>query len=98
MRVDFSALGLGLLVLVLAAPGGAGAEAYRKLVVEVGEKVVIGGYTGMCDDPSVATITLDDRATITAVKVGTTICSSRVIGQRQVFRVVVEAKAKPTAK
>lgn len=96
MRVDLSALGLGLLVLLLAAPGAAGAdEAYRKLVVEVGEKVVIGGYTGMCDDPSVATITLDDRATITAVKVGTTVCSSWVTGQRQIFRVVVEAKAKP---
>ncbi len=99
MRVAPPALGLGLLVLVLAAPGAAGAaEAYRKLVIEVGEKVVIGGYTGMCDDPSVATITLDARATITAVRVGTTLCSSRVTGQRQIFRVVVEPKAKPTAR
>jgi hypothetical protein len=81
------------LALALAAP--AAAEAYQKLVLEVGSSKVIGGFGGICDDPSVATITLDTNATVTALKAGTTLCSSRVGGAgggiRMVYRVEVVA-------
>jgi hypothetical protein len=88
------ALAIAASLVVLILPGAVRAEDYQKLVIPVGEKFVVGGYAGMCDDPSVATISLAEYATITAVKVGTTVCSSRVNGLRQIFRVVVEAKAR----
>jgi hypothetical protein len=80
------------LAALLAAP--ALAEEPPKLLLRVGDQARVGGYAGMCDDLSVATITLDASAVITAVKPGTTICSSRLTGGRQVLRVVVEGPAK----
>lgn len=84
MRLHLAALALAALVPVAAV-----AEAPPELVVTVGAKVTIGGYAGMCDDLSVATITLDANATITGLKEGATICSSQRAGGRQVYRVRV---------
>jgi hypothetical protein len=83
---------LAALSALIAAP--ALAEEPAKLVLRVGEQSRVGGYAGMCDDLSVATITLDASAVITALKPGTTTCSSRFAGGRQVLRVVVEAPDK----
>lgn len=83
------------LVLALLLPAAARAEEPPRLVVTVGGKVTIGGYAGMCDDLSVATITLDANATITALKVGSTICSAQRAGGRQVYRVEVRAPRPP---
>lgn len=82
-------LPLAALVVAVLLPASALAEEPPRLVVPVGGKVTIGGYAGMCDDLSIATITLDANATITGLKVGTTICSSRLTGGRQVYRVEV---------
>lgn len=86
--------------LALAAaliPAAAPAEEPPKLTIPVGGKVAIHGYAGMCDDLSVATITLDANATITALKEGTTICSSMQVGGRMVYRVVVVPAGRPAA-
>jgi hypothetical protein len=72
-------------------PAAAPAEELRTLVLPVGATQVVGGDTGRCDDPSVATISLDATAKVTAVKVGTTLCSARTGAGRQVFRVQVVA-------
>jgi hypothetical protein len=88
MRLPPAALALALLL-----PAAAGAEEPPTVVVKVGEKVTIGGYAGRCDDLSIATITLDADATITGLKVGSTICSSQRAGGRKVYRVEVRAPA-----
>lgn len=88
---------LAALALAALLPATAAAEDPPLLVVTVGGKVTIGGYAGMCDDLSVATITLDANATITALKEGATICSSQRTGGRQVYRVKVRA-AQPAPK
>lgn len=80
-------LALALLAAALAAPTVAGEP--PTLTIPVGQEAVLGGNGGLCDDLSVATITLDGRATVTAKKVGHTICSSRVNGVRLVYRVEV---------
>lgn len=89
-----------LAALALAAallPPAAGAEEPPTLTIPVGEKVAIHGYAGMCDDLSVATITMDADATITALKEGSTRCSSMRAGGRFVYRVVVVAPPRPGA-
>jgi len=94
MRLPLAALALAVLSPVTTL-----AMDPPRLAITLGEKATIGGYAGMCDDLSVATITLDANATITALKVGSTICSSQRPGGRVVYRVVVEApkKADPPA-
>jgi hypothetical protein len=82
------------LLLAGAAPAAGRADEPRTLVLQVGAKVIVGGSAGMCDDLSVATITQDADATITALKVGTTLCSSKPTGSRQILRVVVEERRK----
>jgi hypothetical protein len=89
-----------LLAALLAALGLApslshGADVPPRLTLEVGQKAVIGGYAGMCDDLKVATITLDANATITAIGPGSTLCSSLATaagGTRKIVRVVVQKK------
>ena len=78
-------------ILALATP--AAANGPTRLELEVGQKVVVGGYTAMCDDPTVATITLGGQATITALKPGRTTCSARVNAVLRVFEVTVKAPA-----
>ncbi len=49
-----------------------------------------GGAAPICDDPSVATLSLDGVAVLTGVGVGSTTCSLFTVGNvRYVFRVVV---------
>lgn len=72
-------------------PAAAPAEELRTLILPVGATHVVGGDSGRCDDPSIATISLDAVAKVTGVKVGTTICSARTAAGRQVFRVQVVA-------
>ncbi len=82
------------LLVAAASPLPGHADEPRTLRLAVGAKVAIGGYAGICDDLSVATITQDANATITALHPGTTLCSSKLPGARQVVRVVVEAPRK----
>jgi hypothetical protein len=63
------------------------------LELEVGKKATVGGANGRCDDLSVATITLDANAVITALKPGKTNCSARVGGLLRVYAVKVTAPA-----
>lgn len=92
-RARLAALAFAAALLAPAAL----AEEPPTLTIPVGEKVTIHGYAGMCDDLSVATITLDNDATITAVKEGTTRCSALRAGGRFVYRVVVVAPPRPGA-
>lgn len=92
-RAHLAALALAAALL----PPAALAQEPPTLTVAVGEKVAIQGYAGMCDDLTVATITLDANATITALKEGTTRCSSIRAGGRFVYRVVVVPPPKPAA-
>jgi hypothetical protein len=78
--------------LALATPAAA-TEGPIQLELEVGQKVVVGGYTAMCDDPTIATITLGGQATITALKPGRTTWSARVNAVLRVFDVKVKAPA-----
>jgi hypothetical protein len=78
-------------ILALATP--AAADGPIRLELEVGQKAVVGGYTAMCDDPSIATISLGGQATITALKPGRTTCSARVNAVLRIFDVTVKAPA-----
>ena len=60
-----------------------------RLLMNVGQKVTVGGASGKCDDLGVATITLDAQAVITAVKPGKTTCSARVGGLLRIYQVEV---------
>jgi hypothetical protein len=54
--------------------------------------LVGGGAAPICDNPSVATLSLDGTAVLTGVGVGSTTCSLFTAGSvRYVFRVVVTA-------
>jgi hypothetical protein len=77
--------------LALAAPAAAADAGVIPLELEVGQKVTVGGLTAMCDDATVATITLGGQATITALKPGRTTCSARVGGLLRVYDVKVKA-------
>jgi hypothetical protein len=85
-------LAVAAVILALATPAAA-ADGRILLELEVGQKKVVGGYSGRCDDLSVATITLNEPATITALKPGTTICSARSVGPHRVYEVMVKAPA-----
>lgn len=89
MRLHLAAAAV---VLALATPAAA-ADGAVQLELEVGQKAVVGGYTAMCDDPTVATITLGGQATITALKPGRTTCSARVNAVLRIFDVKVKAPA-----
>lgn len=78
--------------IVLAVPAAA-ADAPARLELEVGQTASIGGSSGMCDDPNVATITLNEPAVITAVKPGKTTCSARLMSVRRVYEVTVKERA-----
>jgi hypothetical protein len=82
------------LLIAGATPAAGRADEPGTLVLQVGARAVVGGSAGRCDDLSVATITQDADATITALKVGTTLCSSKPTGPRQILRVVVEERGK----
>jgi hypothetical protein len=81
--------------VILALAGPATADGPTRLDLEVGQKAVVGGYTAMCDDTTVATISLGGQATITALKPGRTTCSARVQGVLRIFDVRVKAPASP---
>jgi ABC-type xylose transport system permease subunit len=83
-----TALAALVLRLSLSAPAP---DAPTRLELEVGTTATVGGASGMCDDTSVATITLGAQAVISALKPGTTTCSARVNGLRRVYQVVVTA-------
>ena len=95
MRTDLL-LAASLFLCALAVPAASTAEEPQRLDLKVGAKAAIGGFGGICDDLGVATITAGTSATITAVKAGTTLCSSRVGGPdggvRKIYKVVVTAE------
>jgi hypothetical protein len=77
---------------VLAASPAGRADEPKRVELSVGDTLRLGGCGGRCDDVSVATITLDCNATLTALKPGRTLCSSDTGmngGLRQVYEVVV---------
>jgi hypothetical protein len=82
-------LALAALIAAVTLPAAAPAQDMRTLILPVGATHVVGGDAGLCDDLSVATISLDAVAKVTARKVGTTLCSARTGAGRQVFRVQV---------
>ncbi len=84
-----AALAVAVTLLVSGVPLAAADEGTVKLVLEVGQKATVGGASGRCDDPGIATITLDAQAVITAVKPGRTTCSARVGGFLHVYDVTV---------
>lgn len=79
------------LLLVTLSPVGARAEEPPTLTIEVGATLRLEGFAGLCDDLSVVTITPGSSATLTGLKVGSTLCSVRLVGGRQVYRVKVVA-------
>ncbi|MBK9517233.1 MAG: hypothetical protein IPO09_07710 [Anaeromyxobacter sp.] len=79
------------LALVTLAPVGARAEDPPTLILEVGATLRLEGFAGLCDDLSIVTITPGSSATLTGLKVGSTLCSVRLVGGRQVYRVKVVA-------
>jgi hypothetical protein len=80
--------------LCLAVPAAAD-DGTVVLELEVGQKAKVGGANGRCDDLTVATITLDANAVITALKPGKTTCSARVGGLLRVYAVKVTAPPPP---
>lgn len=84
-----TALALAALLALTSSAAPARAEEPKPVKLGVGQKVTVGGSAGLCDDLSVASITLDATAVITGVKPGVTTCSSRFPGGRQVYRVEV---------
>ncbi len=87
------ALAAAVLGLTLPRAPALAVEGAAKLELEVGQRKVVGGDSGMCDDLSVASISLNEPATIVAVKPGRTICSSRVLSVRRIYEVTVKAPA-----
>lgn len=79
------------LLLVTLTPVGARAEEPPTLTIEVGATLRLEGFAGLCDDLSVVTITPGSSATLTGLKVGSTLCSVQLVGGRQVYRVKVVA-------
>jgi hypothetical protein len=93
-----AALAVAVTLLASGAPPAAADDGAVKLVLEVGQRATVGGASGKCDDPGIATITLDAQAVITAVKPGRTTCSARVGGFLHVYDVkVVAPGGAPTA-
>ncbi len=88
-----AAFALAVTLLALGAAPAAADDGTIKLVLEVGQKATVGGASGKCDDVSVATITLDAQAVITALRPGRTTCSARVGGLLRVYDVKVVAPA-----
>jgi hypothetical protein len=86
-----AAFALAVTLLAPGAPPAATDDGTVRLVLEVGQRATVGGASGKCDDPGVATITLDAQAVITAVKPGRTTCSARVGGLLRVYDVKVVA-------
>jgi hypothetical protein len=92
MRAPTSAV---LLALLLSAAPAAAEEELPLLELRVGEEKVLGGYRPVCDDPTVAKFSEDGRGALKGLKEGETICSisrGSVLGQRSVYRVVVDPK------
>jgi hypothetical protein len=81
--------------VILGKPAAAADDGTIALELEVGQKARVGGASGRCDDLSVATITLDGSAVITALKPGKTTCSARVGGLLRVYAVKVKAPPPP---
>lgn len=97
MRPFCLALAAALGLVLGSAPAGAADP--PRITLEVGASVATGGYSGRCDDLSVASITIGPNATLTALQPGKTLCSwasGHVDGLRLVVEVVVvEAKRAP---
>ena len=85
-------LATAVLLFTLGATTAAADDAAIKLVLEVGQKAIVGGASGKCDDLGVATITMDAQAVITALNPGRTTCSARVGGLLHVYDVTVTAR------
>jgi hypothetical protein len=92
-----TALAVAVAVIAVTAgiPATAADDGTIGLELEVGRKARVGGASGRCDDLSVATITLDANAVITALKPGKTTCSARVGGLLRVYAVTVKAPQPP---
>jgi hypothetical protein len=88
---QFARLAAALAVTLCLALPAAADDGTVVLELEVGQKAKVGGANGRCDDLSVATITLDANAVITALKPGRTTCSARVGGLLRVYAVKVTA-------
>ena len=86
-----AALAVAVTLLASGAPPAAADDGTVKLVLEVGQRATVGGASGKCDDPGIATITLDAQAVITALRPGRTTCSARVGGLLRVYDVTVTA-------
>jgi len=82
---------IALAAFTLGATPAAAQDAPTRLELKVGEAATVGGASGRCDDPSVATITMGAQAIITGVKPGTTTCSARVGGLLRIYEVKVRA-------
>jgi hypothetical protein len=92
MRTEL-VLAASIALCSLVVPSVPVADEPARLELRVGAKATIGGFGGMCDELNVATITAGANATITALRAGSTLCSSRVGGPeggvRKVYKVVV---------
>lgn len=93
-------IALALLVLGAAAPAAALAQgAPPTIILEVGQSQALGGSAARCDDLAVVSVTLGPDATITALKVGETVCSVAVgsaASARRVFTIkVIDPQAAP---
>jgi hypothetical protein len=86
-----AAFALAVTLLAPGAPSASAGDGTITLTLEVGQRATVGGASGKCDDPGIATITLDAQAIITAVKPGRTTCSARVGGLLRVYDVKVVA-------
>jgi hypothetical protein len=86
-----AALAVAVTLLALGASPAQAEDGTVQLVLEVGQKATVGGASGKCDDPGIATITLDAQAVITALRPGRTTCSARVGGFLRVYDVKVVA-------
>jgi hypothetical protein len=88
-------LATALLLAFAGSPSHAHADDPPSVVnLQVGQqlRLVGGGSAPMCDNPSVATLSLDGAAVLTGVGVGSTTCALFTVGNvRYVFRVVVSA-------
>jgi hypothetical protein len=86
-----------VLITLLATPAAFSADDPPvKVELELGQEKGLGNVTTpICDDPKVAVIAVD-TGNMKAVGVGKTLCSARtLIGQRQVYEVVVTEPKKP---
>ena len=89
---------LALLVLAAAPRATLAQDAPPVVTLKVGQSRALGGSAARCDDLAVVSVTLGPDATVTALKVGETVCSVAVNhlgGARRVFTIKVIAPQAP---